>query len=227
MSSEPVMLMPSALAEAEAAAREAAEVARYEARAEAREKANADPLPGPLLDAFLAPEAVAAGLRLQPIVAYHLVLLRALDSPLLRLLAELGKPEAERREPEYSDDELFETLFVFTRPIAEVRTALCPPEAEALPGVPRDQVAAAKRRARVAFRQLALESIAYRLPTGDIDKVRDAVIYHFLKSLATQVAYEAPPSGDGTVFTPPPAGPRTGSAGGCTSSPACCGPIPA
>ena len=98
------------LAPREAAAREAAELARYEARAEAREKANADPLPGPLLDAFLAPEAVAAGLRLQPIVAYHLVLLRALDSPLLRLLAELGKPEADRRDPDYSDDELFETL---------------------------------------------------------------------------------------------------------------------
>ena len=164
----------------------------------AREAASAHPLPGPLLDAFLSTQISAAGLTLQPIVASQITLLKRIESPILLRMAELAKPVEERMAVTFTDEDIYELLFIFSRPIGELRALF-------------------SRIGREAFREAALEAVGDKLPPLAAQSLEAKVWDHFAAAFDTAVGYRAPDDGSGTVFTPPPAVPVTGSAGGSTS----------
>lgn len=103
------------------------EAARIDAglRNEAGKRAAADPLPGPLADAFLKDSIpVGVGISVRRIVASDWHILKALDSPILRQLLELQKDEALREETEYSDSEQCEMVYQFTHAPKQCRELL-------------------------------------------------------------------------------------------------------
>jgi hypothetical protein len=120
------------------------QLAAADARDQAARRVLVQPAPGPMLAALLPEPIICAGFTLQPPVLSHLVLLQALDSPLLRQIAEAGKPEEERVEISMSAEELCEAIHVFTAPIRDLRSSL--------------------RQGRYAFREAALEATADHLP---------------------------------------------------------------
>jgi hypothetical protein len=187
-----------------------ADAARSAARARAIAQANADPLPGPLLDAFAhVPETIfgpgGTPLTIRPLVAYDFVILRKLDSPLLAQLAKAADPSTLNPQPSttFPDESAYEMILQFTRPI-------------------RDSVALIAK-GRAAFRQTALEQIGFLLGPVEVALLIKAIEREFLRSFSTVVKYSpGQSSGDsgGTVFTPPPAAPAptTASAGGSNTS---------
>lgn len=178
----------------------------YEARAqkivEGSRQAGSVPLPGPLLEAFLPSPLTAAGFNLVDLTAGHIALLQRIGSPIFRELAELSKPEAEREVVPYDDTDMWELLFVMTRPAREARLGL---KSNGSPG---------------AFTEYALASTADQLPAdvlADKPAILAALAANFARAFATRLAHQASSSGnDGTSFTPPPAAPMTASAGGLT-----------
>lgn len=172
----------------------AEQLAAHEQRIEARQAAAGDPLPGPLLDAFFPAAMKVAGLELRPVVAYDLTFLKKIDSPLYRYLLELEKPLEERKVVAFEDDDIWEILFVLTRPPAEVARVL--------------------RQGREVFRAEALAVTAYVLPMVSRPLAEKAITEHFASAFATSVGYSPTPTEGGQVFTMPPAARPMGSAGG-------------
>lgn len=101
---------------------------RKEANAAARKsqayrEASAEPLPGPLADAFAGlPEAVA-GLRVRPMVHFDFVLLKIIKSPLLEHLARQAGTKG-KVSTGWSDEQGWEMVWQFTRPPEEVHAWL-------------------------------------------------------------------------------------------------------
>lgn len=169
------------------------QIEEAERRIQAKFEANATPLPGPLLDAFLLEPVKAAGLTLQPVVAYHVTMLQAIGSPIFR---KSSLPAELREEVAISHDDVYECIYLFTRPIVECRAAL--------------------RKGRECFREAAIQATGDKLPPSAIMDLERAVIENLTRAFSTHVAHEEA-SGEGepgTVFTRPPAEPMTGSAGG-------------
>jgi hypothetical protein len=190
-------------------------------------KANAahdNPLPGPLLEAFAGEPVRLHGFTLQPVTMGLVALLKRLQSPLLAVVqvmreeltredgADESTPELAARTREArlaaaniriaalsADDEaLVETIFAFVHPVDRVRSLL--------------------NAGRDKFREAALAEIADKLHPLQVMELQQAVAAHYAGSFATAVQYEArQEKADGTVFTPPPAGPTTVSAGGSPS----------
>jgi hypothetical protein len=170
----------------------AADHARQERRAAAIAAANREILPGPLLDAFASVPEEIAGLRVRPLVHYDFVLLRKLESPLLR------QADSQSKTP-FGDEEGYEMVLQFTRSVKEA--------------------AALVARGREHFRQQALEQIGMRLGPVEVGLLVKAVEREFLRAFSTVIQYSPTSDGNtgGTVFTPPPADPTTASAGGSTT----------
>lgn len=174
-----------------------AQLEHHARRCAAVEKANANPLPGPLLDAVLPEPILAAGLTLRAVVASDLALLRRLNSPLIAELEQLSMPEAERQQPKYTEEDCWELLYLWTRPVAEARAAL--------------------NRGREHYRETALRTIADPLPASVLAEavaIMQAIAENFLRGFETAIQYQARPSADGTIFTQPPAERPTASVGG-------------
>ncbi|MDE2097606.1 MAG: hypothetical protein KGL39_10195 [Patescibacteria group bacterium] len=94
-------------------------------RQEAMKRAAADPLPGPLSDAFLKDAVdVGKGIFVRRVVASDWHILKALNSPILRQLLELQKDETLREETEYSDLEQAEMVYQFTHSPKQCRELL-------------------------------------------------------------------------------------------------------
>jgi hypothetical protein len=148
---------------------------------EVRQAAAELPAPGPLLDALLPDEAKAAGMELRPIVGSHLVVLQKLGLEIVQT----GTTK--------DLSEMFELVFIFTRPIGEVRAAL--------------------KQGRESFMEAAMAAIGDKIPMHLVKQCGEAVCAHFLKATATAQRYGNPPAADGSFQTPPLA-PATGSAGG-------------
>lgn len=186
--SEPVRIMEPVLTPEQ--------IAAHEARMAARQAAAADPLPGPLMEAFSPDPISFHGSELRPMVAYDLTILKKLNSPLFRHLLEMEKPEEERVKVEFEDDDVWELVFLFTRPVAEANILL--------------------RKGRDVFYKSAMEAFGYKAELGSLPIAEIAVTNHFARALATAVGYRpsASPGQDGKVFMMPPACPATGSAGG-------------
>jgi len=205
----------------------AREKAALDARVDAARRAAASPLPGPLREAFAAEPPSLHGFTLQPVtMGLHPILVR-LGSPLLEVIrilreeltrddgADESTPDlaaaartarlsrAQSRlatEVKAEEEALVETVYAFTRPIAEIRALL--------------------NKGRDLFRETALRAIADRLHPAQFGELQQLVSRHYAASFATALPYQAPrgPDDGRTVFTPPPARPTMASAGGSTSS---------
>ena len=81
--------------------------------------ANADPLPGPLLEAFDNVPIKVGQFEVRPVVAADWLILKRLNSPLYRQAI-----ETESVPIETSDDDGIEIIYQFTRPAKEVRAVL-------------------------------------------------------------------------------------------------------
>ena len=175
----------------------AADQQRQAGRAREIARATAAVLPGPLADAFAGAPTVIAGLTVRPLVHYDFVLLRKLGSPLLKQLDAAVTGEA--RTP-ITDEQGYEIIWQFTRPIREVIAAVAlGPE---------------------KFRERAITDIGLTLGPIEVALLVKAVEAEFLRSFATKLKYGSPPAeSEGTVFTPPPApAATTASAGGSITS---------
>jgi hypothetical protein len=190
-----------------------AQLRAHVARVEARQAAAADPAPGPLLEAFLPSTLTAAGFTLRPAVYSDFLILRAIKSPILDELRELSKPADERQAITYTDVDYWELLYIWTRPIGELHTAL----AGQASSLSRNGAGAAERREH--FRAAALAATADRLPISviaELPAMVTALSTNFLRAFSTQVGYRPPPAQDGSVFPVPPEAQTMASAGGST-----------
>ncbi|TXH10004.1 MAG: hypothetical protein E6R03_15995 [Hyphomicrobiaceae bacterium] len=175
--------------------------------------ANAEPLPGPLAKAFTAEELKQFGFIIRPVVASDFILLKRLESPLYRqtfVLAEHARkikageipPDAAPPATKYDEEECVEMIYQFTRPLAEVRTAL--------------------QRGRIAFRETALQTITDAIPLARMDefpRLVATVVENFTAAFSTAVQYGDPKKDENeTVFTTPAPAGATVSAGGSTTS---------
>ena len=191
------------------------EKAALDARVEAFRRAAANPVPGPLRAAYAAEPPSLHGFTLQPVTLGLHPLLVQLGSPLLELtrivreeftrvggivdeaaaIAAALKRIAVEVRPEI--ELLVETVFVFTRPVAELRFLLA--------------------AGREIFREVAMREIADRLHPVQFDELQQLVSQHYAASFDTALSYAPPAAGPGPVFTKPPApAPATASAGGST-----------
>jgi len=176
-----------------------AKVADYQARLEETTAASVEPLPGPLKEAFGVAD-LKSPLRLRPVVHYDLVLLRALDSPLFKHL-EAQALGAEAPRTEFSDEQGYEMLYLFTIPCKEAKAQI-------------------EQLGSEGFRQRAFDEIATALSPAAFAAAILELQENFINAFTTAVRYEAEvPAGGKTVFTTPPAvTPTTGSAGGSNIS---------
>lgn len=160
--------------------------------------AAADPLPGPLVDAFLPESVVVAGLTLRPLHLTDVAILKRLEHPILKEIAEALKPAEERRPIPYQIEDALELLFAWSRPLPEVRAILA--------------------EGRQAFRERAMVETGDKLPlaaVSDYAVIMEALAAHFCKQYATALSYRPKSAGDGPGFPSPPAsGHPTASAGG-------------
>jgi len=165
--------------------------AEIEKRAAAKAEANAAALPGPLKNAFDAEPIAVAGFTLEVPKASHMTVLDRIGSPLYKALF---SDEEARKSLVASHEDIYEAIFVFTRPIAVVRAEL--------------------RKGREAFREAACVAIADQCSPIEIPNLEAAVVKNLTDAISTWIGYEAKGPEDGTTFTKPPAEPMTGSVGG-------------
>lgn len=169
---------------------------RHLKRQEGIMRAQMDAVPGPLADAFAGDVPKFCGLTLREVVPTDLGLLKRLDSPLHREMLQLAKPVEERVSPEFADEDVWELLYLFTRPARAARATLA--------------------MGRPQFREAAL-AFADALPPEAIGRRAElmAIVSQlWLRAFSTLVEHAPPPSADGS-FPPPP--PTTASAGGSVS----------
>ena len=160
--------------------------------------ASADPLPGPLLDAFLPELLTAAGIELRPVVAADFAILKRLNSPLLQELKNASLPkDLPKPEVRYDEEDVWELVYLWSHR---------PPDARAL-----------LAKGRQAYREAALAATADKLPFIVVQQGQDimrALVANVLRAFATKVNHQ--PAGDsGGNF---PSGQQaTGLAGGSTT----------
>ena len=165
-----------------------------------REQAHKEPLPGSLLEAFAGLPDQIAGLRVRALCHFDFVILRRLESPLLR---QLVKSKASKPKTPYNDEEAYAMVYQFTRPAAEIADFF-------------DKFLNVKSAA-AAFRKVAREQIGLKLGPIEAGLLVKAVEREFVAYFSTAVNYGPQEADDGS-FPLPPAPQRTGSAGGLPTS---------
>ena len=183
--------------------RQAADLAAKQAAAG---PARREPFPGPLQAAFADLPTEIAGLRVRPVVHYDFIILKRVDSPLLRQLAiaTTAKRKGKSKVTPFSDEESYAMIYQFTRPVRELAAWW---DRQPDPA-----------RAVTAFRQLAREEIGLRLGPFEVGTLIGLIEREFVATFATAISYASTDESGGTVFTPPPAPAMTASAGGSTIS---------
>lgn len=189
------------------------------------ERAHGSVLPGALREAFGSePSSVALAkedgknetFNLQPVTLGLTANLERIKSPLLDMVRimreELSREEREdgeensmakrmdaanRRvaELKFEEEQIAETVFVFTRPQKRIRKLL--------------------EAGRQAFREVVMDELGDRLHPAQMAALQRACSQHYIASFATIIGYGAPPPEKGeAVFPPPSPSGATGSAGG-------------
>lgn len=160
-------------------------------------EAASDPLPGPLLDAFLPEPLIAAGFVLRPVVASDWAVLKRIESPLLKELARVSvaakNPELAGETTIFVTEDIWELLFLWTHAPPLVRATLA--------------------KGRPHYRETAMAQ-ADALPltfVGKEKEIIDALFGNLMRSLATQVGHAPRAETNGDFRLAPPA---TASAGG-------------
>jgi hypothetical protein len=87
-------------------------------------RAQVDPLPGSLLNAFMPGSIKVADRYVRKFVAYDYVTLKALDSPLLRMMLELAKPSDLQEKVDNNPEEEWDLCWQFTHTSRECRDLL-------------------------------------------------------------------------------------------------------
>ncbi len=179
----------------------ASEAAARAERAREFSAAAADPLPGPMAEAFAQLPAEVAGLRVRKVVHYDFVVLKLLKSPLLE---RLGGGGSKKKSPPFNDDQGYEMIYQFTRPVEEIEAWLAKqPPAQAAQN----------------FRTLARREIGMKLGPMDVGLLVKGVERAMLEAFATVLKFSPKDQGTGDqVFTKPPADHPTAPAGGSTIS---------
>ena len=136
----------------------------------ARARAAAEPLPGSLAEAFLGDAIeVIEGVKVRRVVASDWIILRWLNSPIVRQMLEMQKPMEKREPVDYSAEEAYEICYQFTHNPKEVR--------------------AMKEQGRKAFTEAAIEEFGDRFSTMEIaELVVDAVSKQLQRSWATALS---------------------------------------
>jgi hypothetical protein len=90
-------------------------------KSEAGKRASADPLPGPLAQAF-GPENITVGkYQVRPLVAYDWAILKLINSPVYRQMLEFMQNSEKPEIVEPKDQELWQLIYILTRPCREVK----------------------------------------------------------------------------------------------------------
>jgi hypothetical protein len=157
--------------------------------------AAADPLPGPLSVAFLPNDIEVYGYKVRSIVAYDWAIMKKLNSPVYRQMLEVMQNGEKAREIEAEPDELWDLIFLLTRPCAESDVLI--------------------RKSIEAFREAAKQEIGFRLNVGHIGALTKACTEQLYAHMQTMMSY-SPQEQEGEVRNFPTAEPTpaTDSAGG-------------
>jgi hypothetical protein len=168
-----------------------------------RRNIAADPLPGPAARAFAGEPLVVHGFTIRPCRGGDVILLRRLNSPLIRRTKEIVEHfrkvaaqelplDAEMTPTSYEDEEAVEMVYQFVRPIEEVRAVL--------------------DRGRAEFRETALRLVADQVNYTQLPDLIAAVEASYQASFETFQKY-TPKGKEGEQvrnFSTPPAPPATG-----------------
>lgn len=95
-------------------------LAEHSLKSMAAGRASATPLPGPLASAFTAGDIKAGEYSVRRIVLADWRIFDIVDSPLVRMMLELQKPEKEQEQVVTTADEDAMLCYQFTRPAREV-----------------------------------------------------------------------------------------------------------
>jgi hypothetical protein len=167
-----------------------------DAEEKAQAAANATVLPGPLKAAFASGSVEVAGLRVRRFVHFDWVIMERLGSPLVKHLQRVAG--GSRRKTSFTDEQGYEMVFQFTRPVQEVELLL-------------------EKHGVAGFRKLAKLEIGYQLGPIEVMLLAKAVETEFARAISTPVKYSGKSAESSeTVFTTPPATPgaKTDSDGG-------------
>ena len=186
------------------------------------ERAHSAVLPGALREAFagnpltlpLSPNGGEGNsqAKLQPVTLGLTANLERIKSPLLevvRIMREVfsGSREGDKRtelirqkvsELKFDEEQIAETVFVFTRPQKRIRKLL--------------------DAGRDTFRETAMDELGDKLHPTQMAALQRACAQHYIASFATIISYGSPPVENGeAVFPRPSPGGATGSVGGSIS----------
>lgn len=89
---------------------------------QAHKRASADPLPGPLKEAFCDGPITVGGKTVYKVVPRHFAALKALDSPLISVLQDVV--QTGKVDTEFTDEQAWEICWIFTHTGKEVREIL-------------------------------------------------------------------------------------------------------
>lgn len=155
-------------------------------RAEASKRASADPLPGPLANAYGSLPITIAGpdrdgveisFTIRPLVAYDWALLKKLNSPVFRLMLEVQQVGIEKAELKDAQDfEDWELIYLLSRPCEEADAVFC--------------------SGRDKFAQEAKSKVAFRLHTGMVAKLVQACLHQIFTHFSTMNKYAPSESED-------------------------------
>jgi len=162
-------------------------------RTEATKRANADPLPGPAGDAFALHGEIAVGPHsVRRVVASDWKILKALDSPIVRMLLELRQNPSSVAEVSVSAEEDWEIAYQFTRPIAESKSLIA--------------------KGRDEYRKVAECEIGDQIDEPTINVIRAAVLEQIRRSFLSAISYQQKidNGGETTFFPGAGATPATG-----------------
>jgi len=138
---------------------------------DATRRAAAEPLPGPLSQAFLS-DAIDCGhgLFVRRIVASDWIVLKWLDSPLYKMTLEVQKDEAIREDINYEESEGYEMVWQFTHTPKQNREL--------------------KARGREVYRETAFEEFGDIYNIQTLSECIKAIGKQVVSSFETKVSFE-------------------------------------
>lgn len=168
---------------------------RHAIDVQAGSRAAADPLPGPLAEAFKPLNIQVEGFTIRPLVAWDWAIMKTLNSPIYRQMLEVMQLGDKAEQVPSEPSEMWELIYLLTRPCEEA-----------------DKVF---QRGADAFRDAAKREIGFKLNLGQVSALGDQCINQIYAHMETMVKY-APKESEGTVvnFQQAEKDPTTVSAGG-------------
>lgn len=179
------------------------EARKREERVAAIERGHAAVLPGALREAFVGEPTRVGSHQLEPVTLGLTANLERIKSPLLevvRVMREVFAKEdcvtatmedkmenAKQRiakEIQFQEEQIAETVFVFTRPQKRIRKLL---------DAGRDK-----------FREAAMEELGDKLHPAQMAALQRACSQHYVASFATIIGYGTPPPEESAAVFPPP-----------------------